>query len=151
MGNMPAANQFWAKVEQGALDKGKELGVDVTVLGSPGGEGDVAGQIALVEDQLTKGITGLAIAPADPAALAPTIEKALDQGVKVVYIDRPGRARRHHLCRHRQRAGGRARRPVHLRQYREGQRCRDPSGHHGDRQRPGARRRQPRRALEAAA
>ena len=37
MGNIPAANQFWAKVEQGALDKGKELGVDVTVLGSPGG------------------------------------------------------------------------------------------------------------------
>jgi ribose transport system substrate-binding protein len=90
MGNIPAANQFWAKVEEGALAKGKELGVEVTVLGSPGGEGDVAGQIALVEDQLTKGITGLAIAPADPAALVPTIQKALDQGVKVVYIDRPG-------------------------------------------------------------
>jgi len=90
MGNIPAANQFWAKVEQGALDKGKELGVDVTVLGSPGGEGDVSGQIALVEDQLTKGITGLALAPADPAALVPTIDKALKQGVKIVYIDRPG-------------------------------------------------------------
>lgn len=90
MGNIPSANQFWAKVEQGALEKGKELGVDVTVLGSPGGESDVAGQIAVVEDQLTKGITGLAIAPADPAALVPTIEKALKQGVKVVYIDRPG-------------------------------------------------------------
>jgi ABC-type sugar transport system substrate-binding protein len=90
MGNNPSANQFWAKVEQGALEKGKELGVEVAVLGSPGGEGDVAGQIALVEDQLTKGIVGLAIAPADPAALNPTIEKALKQGVKVVYIDRPG-------------------------------------------------------------
>src|SRR5204863_5082499 len=80
MGNIPAANQFWAKVEAGALAKGKELGVDVTVLGSPGGEGDVSGQIALVEDQLTKGITGLVIAPADPAALVPTIEKAVKQG-----------------------------------------------------------------------
>lgn len=90
MGNIPSANQFWAKVEEGALAKGKELGIEVTVLGSPNGEGDVAGQIALVEDQLTKGITGLAIAPADPAALVPTIEKAQKQGVKVVYIDRPG-------------------------------------------------------------
>ena len=90
MGNVPSANQFWAKVEQGALEKGKEIGVEVTVLGSPGGEGDVAGQIALVEDQLTKGIKGLALAPADPAALTPTIEKALKQGVKIVYIDRPG-------------------------------------------------------------
>jgi ribose transport system substrate-binding protein len=83
MGNIPAANQFWAKVQQGALDKGKEIGVDVTVLGSPGGEGDVSGQIALVEDQLTKGIKGL--------ALGPTIDKALKQGVKIVYIDRPGK------------------------------------------------------------
>jgi ribose transport system substrate-binding protein len=90
MGNLPSANQFWALVEQGALEKGKELGVEVTALGSPGGESDIAGQIALVEDQLTQGITGLAIAPADPAALNPTIEKALSQGVKVVYIDRPG-------------------------------------------------------------
>lgn len=90
MGNIPSANQFWAKVEEGALAKGKELGIEVTVLGSPGGESDVAGQIALVEDQLTKGITGLALAPADPAALNPTVEKALKQGVKVVYIDRPG-------------------------------------------------------------
>ena len=69
MGNLPSANQFWALVEQGALEKGKELGVEVTALGSPGGESDIAGQIALVEDQLTQGITGLAIAPADPAAL----------------------------------------------------------------------------------
>ena len=73
MGNLPSANQFWALVEQGALEKGKELGVEVTALGSPGGESDIAGQIALVEDQLTQGITGLAIAPADPAALNPTI------------------------------------------------------------------------------
>jgi ABC-type sugar transport system substrate-binding protein len=90
MGNIPSANQFWAKVEDGANTKAKELGVEVTVQGSPGGEGDVAGQIALVEDLLTKGINGLAIAPADPAALVPTIQKALKQGVKVVYIDRPG-------------------------------------------------------------
>jgi len=90
MGNTPSANQFWAHVEEGAKAKAKELGVDVTVLGSPGGESDVAGQIALVEDQLTKGIVGLALAPADPAALNPTIEKALKQGVKIVYIDRPG-------------------------------------------------------------
>jgi ABC-type sugar transport system substrate-binding protein len=100
MGNIPAANQFWAKVEQGALAKGKELGVEVTVLGSPGGEGDVSGQIALVEDQLTKGITGLALAPADPAALVPTIQKALKQGVKVVYIDRPGELGGKYICDH---------------------------------------------------
>jgi ABC-type sugar transport system substrate-binding protein len=90
MGNMPSANQFWAKVEEGAMAKAKEIGVEVTVLGSPGGESDVTGQIALVEDQLSKGITGLVLAPADFSALNPTIESALKQGVKIVYIDRPG-------------------------------------------------------------
>jgi ABC-type sugar transport system substrate-binding protein len=90
MGNIPSANQFWAKVEQGAKEKAKEMGVDVIVLGSPGGETDVTGQIGLVEDQLTKGITGIALAPADPAALTPTIQKALKQGSKLVYVDRPG-------------------------------------------------------------
>ena len=90
MGNTPAANQFWALVEKGAMAKAAELGVEVTVLGSPGGESDVAGQINLVEDQLARGIVGLALAPADFSALNPSIEKALKQGVKVVYIDRPG-------------------------------------------------------------
>jgi ABC-type sugar transport system substrate-binding protein len=90
LGGLSSANQFWAKVEKGSLDKGKELSVEVMVLAAPGGETDVAGQIALVEDLLTRGITGLALAPADPAALNPIIEKAQKQGVKIVYIDRPG-------------------------------------------------------------
>lgn len=84
----PSANQYWAKAEQGAEAKGKELGVEVTFLGPAGGETDVSGQIALVEDQLTKGIKGLAIAPSDTAALVPTIQKALKQGVKVVFMDK---------------------------------------------------------------
>lgn len=84
----PAANEYWAKVGQGAEAEGKQLGVDVIYLGPSGGESDVSGQIALVEDQLTKGIKGLAIAPSDGAALAPVVEKALKQGVKVVFMDK---------------------------------------------------------------
>ena len=84
----PAASQYWAKVEQGAEAKGKELGVDVIYLGPAGGESDVSGQIALVEDQLTKGIKGLALAPSDGAALSPVVERALKQGVKVVFMDK---------------------------------------------------------------
>ena len=127
--------------------RARNLALMSTVLGSPGGEGDVSGQIALVEDQLTKGITGLALAPADPAALVPTIDKALKQGVKIVYIDRPGRASSGiTYVGTANEPAALSRRQVHLRSRREGQRGRDPPGHHGDRQRQRPRPWQPSRA-----
>ena len=88
MSNTGSANPFWASVAQGAEDKGAELGVDVAVLAPAGGETDVAGQIAIVEDQLAKGVTGIAIAPTDPGALVPALQKAIDQGVQIVFIDK---------------------------------------------------------------
>src|ERR1044072_412329 len=53
-----AGNPFWAAVERGAMEKGKELGVDVVVLAPPT-ESDIAAQISQIEDQLAKGIKGL--------------------------------------------------------------------------------------------
>ena len=88
MSDIGSANPFWAAVENGALDKGKELGVDVAAVGPPGGETDVAGQIALVEDQIAKGVVGIAISPADTAALIPALEQARERGVHVVFVDK---------------------------------------------------------------
>lgn len=82
-------NPFWAAVEQGAMAAGTEAGVTVMVQAPPT-ESDVAAQIAQIEDALTKGVDGIAIAPTDPAALAPVIQKALDSGVKVVFVDTKG-------------------------------------------------------------
>ncbi|MCS6846487.1 MAG: sugar ABC transporter substrate-binding protein [Anaerolineae bacterium] len=82
-------NPFWAAVEKGAIEKGKELGVQVTVLAPPA-ESDVQAQIAQVEDQLAKGVNAIAIAPTDPAALRPVLEKAQAQGVKVLFVDTKG-------------------------------------------------------------
>ena len=68
------ANQFWAKVEEGALEKGKELGVEVIVLGSPAANPTSPARSRLVEDQLDQGHR-----PASPsrrpipAALAPIV------------------------------------------------------------------------------
>ncbi|MGH6960195.1 MAG: sugar ABC transporter substrate-binding protein, partial [Dongiaceae bacterium] len=84
-----AGNPFWAAVERGALEKGKELGVEVVVLAPPA-ESDVAAQIAQIEDQLAKGIKGLALAPTDPNALAPVVDEAIADGVPVVFIDTKG-------------------------------------------------------------
>ncbi len=82
-------NPFWAAVEKGATDEGKATGAQVTVMAPPT-ESDVPAQIAQIEDALTKGVDGIALAPTDPAALAPVVKKALDKGVKVVFIDTIG-------------------------------------------------------------
>jgi ribose transport system substrate-binding protein len=84
-----AGNPFWAAVEAGAQEKAKELGVDLVVLAPPE-ESDVQSQISQVEDQLAKNIDAIAIAPTDPNALAPIVDKAKAAGVGVVFVDTKG-------------------------------------------------------------
>lgn len=84
-----AGNPFWAAVQRGAEEKGKELGIEVTVLAPPT-ESDVAAQIAQIEDQLAKGIKGLVLAPTDPNALAPVVDEAIKSKVPVVFVDTKG-------------------------------------------------------------
>lgn len=84
-----SGNPFWAAVQAGAEAKGKALGVKVIVVAPPQ-ESDVQGQIALIEDQLAKKVSAIAIAPTDPNALAPVLEQARKQGVGVVFIDTKG-------------------------------------------------------------
>lgn len=88
MSSLGSANPFWGAVAQGAADKGEELGLDVATVGPPGGETDVTGQIALVEDQIAKGVKGIAISPADTAALVPALEQARARGVAVIFVDK---------------------------------------------------------------
>lgn len=82
-------NPFWAAVEQGAKDAGSALGVEVTVMAPPA-ESDVAAQVSQIEDAITQGYTGIALAPTDPAALAPVVDQATAAGIKVVFIDTQG-------------------------------------------------------------
>jgi ribose transport system substrate-binding protein len=84
-----AGNPFWAAVEQGAMEKGKELGVEVRVMAPPQ-ESDVAAQIAQIEDQIAQGVDGIALAPTDPNALAPAVDAAKAKGIAVVFIDTKG-------------------------------------------------------------
>lgn len=84
-----SGNPFWASVEKGAQDAAKELGVDLVILAPPQ-EGDVQAQVNQVEDQIAKGVDGIAIAPADPNALASVLADAISSGVPVVFIDTMG-------------------------------------------------------------
>ena len=82
-----AGNPFWAAVEAGAMEKGKELGVDVVVLAPPA-ESDVQAQITQIEDLIAKGVAGIALAPTDPNALGPVVDAGQGRG-------HSGRLRRH--------------------------------------------------------
>ncbi|MDC3177709.1 sugar ABC transporter substrate-binding protein [Pelagibacteraceae bacterium] len=84
-----AGNPFWASVEAGAKDAAEELGVNLIIL-SPPQESDVMAQVAQIEDQIAKGVDGIAIAPTDPNAVAPILDDAIASGVPVVYIDTNG-------------------------------------------------------------
>jgi len=84
-----AGNPFWAAVEKGARDKAKELGVEIVVLAPPR-ESDITSQINQVEDQLVKGVNGIAIAVTDPDALSPIVKEAMGENVSVVFIDTKG-------------------------------------------------------------
>ena len=84
-----AGNPFWASVEQGAKDAAAALGVDLVIL-SPPQESDVMAQVNQLEDQIAKGVDGIAVAPTDPTAVAPILDDAIAAGVPVVYIDTNG-------------------------------------------------------------
>jgi ribose transport system substrate-binding protein len=82
-------NPFWAAVEAGAIEAGQAYGVDVSVL-SPPAESDVQAQITQIEDAITQGVQGIALAPTDPVALAPAVDAAIAADIPVVFIDTMG-------------------------------------------------------------
>jgi ribose transport system substrate-binding protein len=84
-----AGNPFWAAVEAGAKAKGQELGVDVVVVAPPA-ESDVQAQITQIEDLIAQGVSGIALAPTDPNALAPVVDAAKAAGIPVVFVDTQG-------------------------------------------------------------
>ena len=71
--------------ETGAIAAGEELGIDVIYTGPT--EGDAAQQVQMIEDLLISGIDALAIAPNDPDAVSPALQKCAEEGVLVVDWD----------------------------------------------------------------
>lgn len=79
-------SDFWKTVEAGAKAAGKDLGVEVEVLG-PSAETAVSEQIDMIEDQITKQVSALAVAPSQPASAIPVFDQAKAAGIPVVLID----------------------------------------------------------------
>ena len=79
-------SSFWLAVKRGAEKAGAELGYEVLYVGVQD-QTNIAGQINLVHDMVTRKIDGILIAATDAKALSPAVAKAIEAGVPVITVD----------------------------------------------------------------
>jgi len=81
---------YWSNVETGTKAAARDLGLseDQVIFFVPPRE-DVAAQIQAMETYIAQGVTGIAIAPSDPNALEPVMQRAADAGIFVTTLDTP--------------------------------------------------------------
>ncbi len=78
-------NPFFVTLVEGAQAKADELGITLSV--ADAGD-DSAKQANDIEDLISKGIQVLIVNPVDSDAVAPSIESAIEAGIKVIAVDR---------------------------------------------------------------
>jgi len=79
-------HSFWVTVKAGADSAGREFHADVIWKG-PTQETDIAGQIAIIEDYINKGVDAIVLAACDAQGLIPVLEKAQQRGIPIITID----------------------------------------------------------------
>ncbi|HIJ73540.1 MAG TPA: ABC transporter substrate-binding protein [Candidatus Hydrogenedentes bacterium] len=79
-------HQFWLTVKAGALAAGEEFHAEILWKG-PEKETEVAKQIGIVEDMITREVDAIVMAACDENALVGVLEKADRAGIPVVTID----------------------------------------------------------------
>ncbi|MFM1907110.1 MAG: D-ribose-binding periplasmic protein precursor [Pseudomonadota bacterium] len=78
-------NEGWTLINGGAKKAGGAAGVKFIELAAE--KGDLAKQLAIVEDMITRKVDAIAIAPVDSAGIAPAVNKAMAAGIPVVAVD----------------------------------------------------------------
>jgi ribose transport system substrate-binding protein len=79
-------HEFWKSVHAGANKAAKEFNVEVIWKG-PLKEDDREAQISVVEDFITRGVTGICLAPLDDTALRAPVREAVKSKIPVVVFD----------------------------------------------------------------
>jgi ribose transport system substrate-binding protein len=79
-------SDYWNLVKAGARIAGKETGYTVNVIG-PNAESDYVGQMNMIEDAANNKVGAIVLAPNEPNAVIPSVQKAKDLGVPVILID----------------------------------------------------------------
>lgn len=79
-------HEFWKSVHAGAVKAGDEFGAEIIWKG-PLKEDDRDAQISTVEDFISKGVSGIVLAPLDDTALRAPVTNAQNSGIPVVLFD----------------------------------------------------------------
>lgn len=79
-------SEFWQSMKAGAKAKATELGVKLDVYAGAS-EDDVEGQVALVENAISKGYAAIGVAPISNVNLNNAVAQATKAGIYVVNID----------------------------------------------------------------
>lgn len=79
-------NQYWAVLQAGAEQAGKDLGCEVIVTGVAA-ESDIEGQITLLQNAVSAQVDAIVIGPVDSTSLAPPVKDAYASGIPVVLVD----------------------------------------------------------------
>lgn len=77
---------FWESVHAGAIKASVELGVNIDWVG-PEKEDDRQQQIAVVDNQVLNGVSGIVLAPLDAMALRRPVRDAVRRNIPVIIID----------------------------------------------------------------
>lgn len=78
-------NDYFSAMKTG-IDAMPKEGIEVIGIVAPGDGTDAQAQIAAIQNMVTRGAEALAVAPIGPQ-VQPTLEQAINQGVKVVLVD----------------------------------------------------------------
>jgi ribose transport system substrate-binding protein len=79
-------HEFWKSIHAGAVKASRELNVEIIWKG-PLKEDDREAQISVVEDFVSRRVSGIVLAPLDDAALRAPVSGAMSAGIPVVIID----------------------------------------------------------------
>ncbi len=79
-------HEYWKTVHAGAVKASREDSVDIIWQG-PSKEDDRKGQIEVVQNFISRGVSAIVLAPLDETALARPVEAADKRGIKTVIID----------------------------------------------------------------
>lgn len=77
---------YWQTLLAGAEAASGDFGIDVASFG-PTSETDIAGQVQLLENSVSRGVDAIVIAPSSSDALNAAIDSARAQGIKVITVD----------------------------------------------------------------
>ncbi|TPW26926.1 sugar ABC transporter substrate-binding protein [Pararhizobium mangrovi] len=79
-------NPYFVTMKKGAVEKAKELGVDLKTYAGKY-DGDNQSQVDAIESCMADKANGILITPSDTKAIVPTVKKARDAGILVIALD----------------------------------------------------------------